>query len=228
MTAPRSRDAAPAKRRGRKPRASQDEIVRAAVELLEREPHEPLTMARVAEGVGLAPMTLYRYFEDRDALMTAIARAVIEGREPLRFPKRATWQDKVRTWMFSIRDNLVRYPQVLQLTATGGYQGWLVDGAELVAILETVGEWADDDLARALFWVSTTTLGHVILEANKPASPSTSALYTELGRLPEPAAAEMARVIPELGRLRDGGFALAVELTVAALEDMVPGAAGRR
>jgi len=225
MTASRPSDAAPAKRRGRKPRASQDEIVRAAIDLLERDPHEPLTMARVAEGVGLAPMTLYRYFEDRDALMNAIARAVVEGRQPLQIPKGASWQDQVRAWMFGIRDNLVRYPQVLQLTATGGYQGWLVDGAELVAVLETVGEWPDDELARALFWVSTTTLGHVILEANKPERPATAALYTELGRLPDPAASEMARVIPELGRLRDEGFALAVELTIAALEGMLPGTA---
>jgi TetR/AcrR family tetracycline transcriptional repressor len=222
MTVPPAPTGAPAKRRGRKPRASRDEIVRAAVELLEQEPAEPLTMARVAEAVGLAPMTLYRYFEDRDALMNAIARAVVEARPPIDVADEAPWQDHVRAWMVSIRDNLVRYPQLLHLAASGTYQGWLVDGAELLAILERAGRWDDDQLVRAHYWVSATTLGHAMIEATRPPRPPTAELYAELGRLPDDSAAEMARLIPALARLHDDAFSLAVDCTIAALEPMAP------
>ena len=169
MTAPEAEATATPKRRGRKPRASREEIVDAAIELLERDPHEPLTIARVADAVGLAPMTLYRYFDDRAELLGAIVRAVRAGRPPVAVDADLPWQEQVAAWMTSVRNQIVRYPQLLQFTAEGGHQDWLVDGAELVAILERVGEWDDAELAKAHYWVSATTLGHAIIEANRPA-----------------------------------------------------------
>ena len=224
MTAPDGEVTAAPKRRGRKPRASREEIVDAAIELLERDPQEPLTIARVADAVGLAPMTLYRYFDDRAELLAAIVRAVRASRPPVAVDPSLPWQEQVGEWMTSVRDQIVRYPQLLQFTAEGGHQDWLVDGAELVAILERLGEWDDDRLARANYWVSATTLGHAIIEANRPPQARTSAMYGELGHLPEDAAARMARVIPGLARLHDDAFALVVDRTIAALEGMVPGA----
>jgi TetR/AcrR family transcriptional regulator, tetracycline repressor protein len=222
MSASDGEAAAPPKRRGRKPRASREEIVDAAIELLERDPHEPLTIARVADAVGLAPMTLYRYFDDRAELLGAIVRAVRVGRPPISVDAELAWQDQVSAWMTSVRDQIVRYPQLLQFTVEGGHQAWLVDGAELVAILERLGDWDDDTLARAHYWVAATTLGHAIIEANRPAEARTSAMYGELAHLPEDAAARMARVIPGLVRLHDEAFDLVVERTVASLELMLP------
>jgi AcrR family transcriptional regulator len=216
--------AAGPKRRGRKPRASREEIVEAAIELLERDPHEPLTIARVADAVGLAPMTLYRYFDDRAELLGAIVRTVRAGRDPVAVDPDRPWQEQVAAWMTSVRDQIVRYPQLLQFTAEGGHQDWLVDGAELVAVLERLGDWDDGELARAHYWVSATTLAHAIIEANRPPEAHTSAMYAELGHLPEEAAARMARVIPGLAALHDDSFRLVVERTVAALEPMVPAA----
>lgn len=222
MTAAEADPTGAPKRRGRKPRASREEIVDAAIELLERDPHEPLTIARVADAVGLAPMTLYRYFDDRAELLGAIVRTVRAARPPVAVDPALPWQEQVGAWMTSVRDQIVRYPQLLQFTAEGGHQDWLVDGAELVAILERLGEWDDDDLARASYWVSATTLGHAIIEANRPPEARTSAMYGELGHMPEDAAARMARVIPGLARLHDDAFSLVVDRTVAALAPMLP------
>ena len=70
--------------------------------------------------------------------------------------------------------------------------------------------------------MSATTLGHAIIEANRPAEARTSAMYGELGHMPEDAAARMARVIPGLARLHDDAFGLVVDRTVAALAPMLP------
>ncbi len=222
MTAPQAGAGATGKRRGRKPRASQGEIVQASIDLLEREPLEPLTIARVAEAAGLAPMTLYRYFDDRDALMVAIMRAVRAAREPIAIAEDGSWQDEVRSWMFSVRNQVGRYPQLLQFTAAGGHQAWLVDGAELVGILEPLGSWDDDDLSRATYWVAGNTLAHAMLEATRPPESQTGAMYAELAHLPQDAADRMARVIPGLVRLHDQSFGLVVDRTLVALETMVP------
>lgn len=219
---PAPRSGAPTKRRGRKPRASREEIVDAAITLLERDPHEPLTMARVAEAVGLAPMTLYRYVEDRDALMRAIARTVMENRPPVELADDAPWQDRVRAWMVGIRDHIVRYPQLLELTATGRSQGWLLDGAELLSILEPIGDWEDGQLARAHYWVSATTLGHAMIEASRPPEAPTAGMYAELANLPPESAIGVARLIPELAAIHDRAFDLVTDLTVRALEQIVP------
>ncbi len=223
MTAAEADATSVPKRRGRKPRASREEIVDAAIGLLERDPHEPLTIARVADAVGLAPMTLYRYFDDRAELLGAIVRAVRAGRPPVAVDAGLPWQEQVGAWMTSVRDQIVRYPQLLQFTAEGGHQDWLVDGAELVAILERAADWDDAELAKAHYWVSATTLGHSIIEANRLPEPPVSAMYGELAHLPEEAASRMARVIPGLAAVHEAAFDLVVDRTVAALEGMVPG-----
>src|SRR3954470_2815141 len=84
--------------RGRPPRLSHDQIVEAAVELLEREPDVTLTIKRVAEAAGSAPMALYRYFPAREALLRARADKVLAALQPSR-PADGTWQDQVRAWM---------------------------------------------------------------------------------------------------------------------------------
>lgn len=62
-------DAVPNPRRGRPPRLTQAEIVRAARALLEREGMGALTMRRVAREVGSAPMGLYHHVADKDELL---------------------------------------------------------------------------------------------------------------------------------------------------------------
>ena len=212
----------PSRRRGRKPLTTRDEIVHAAIGLLETAPVEPLTIARVAQAVGVAPMTIYRYFDDRDELMRAIARAVRSARTPAVVAADASWQEQVGAWMRNLREHVGRYPQLLAFVAAGGHRGWLVDGAELVAILEPLGPWDDRALARAHYWVSVTTMGHVMVESSRPEAPKLEDLYAELGHLPETAATRMARVVPGLVVPPDEVFDLVVERTIAALEPMVP------
>jgi hypothetical protein len=48
-------------------------IVAAAAKLLDREGATAVTMRRVAKGVGITPMALYRHFADRDGLLNALA-----------------------------------------------------------------------------------------------------------------------------------------------------------
>ena len=61
-----------ARRRGRPPRVSRDELVDAAIAVMRAEPDEPLTVARVAEQAGVSTMALYRHFRDRDELVDEV------------------------------------------------------------------------------------------------------------------------------------------------------------
>jgi AcrR family transcriptional regulator len=54
------------------PPASQ-KITTAARRLLDRDGADAVTMRRIATAVGITPMAIYRHYQDRDALLTALA-----------------------------------------------------------------------------------------------------------------------------------------------------------
>ena len=110
-----------APRRGRPPRATPEQIVDAAVALVVAEPDEPLTMARVANAVGLTPMALYRHFKDRDELMDAVVGRILLERNAA-IPREGPWQDQLRAWVLGGLDYLVPCAQVVQVVL----RGWIV------------------------------------------------------------------------------------------------------
>jgi len=69
-------EGAAGKRVGRK--GTSGSILAAARELLQREGIAGVAMRSVAEQVGVTPMAIYRHFEDREALLNAVADAGFE------------------------------------------------------------------------------------------------------------------------------------------------------
>jgi AcrR family transcriptional regulator len=53
--------------------ATADRITSAALRIFEKDGAEAVSMRRVASAVGITPMAIYRHFEDREALLNAIA-----------------------------------------------------------------------------------------------------------------------------------------------------------
>lgn len=187
-----------AARRGRPPRATPAQIVDAAVALLRAEPQEPLTMARVAHAVGLTPMALYRHFKDRDELMEAVVRRVLQERNAA-VTRDGPWQDQLRSWVASGIEYLLPCAQVLQTVYSGGSSRWLLGAATLARILEQAG-FAGDELADIQLWVAMSVDGHVLVSASRPRGLDLSEAYASLGHLAPEDADRMAHLIPRLER----------------------------
>src|SRR5271167_3505507 len=100
-------------RRGRPRRLSRERILDAVAEMLRGDPRAPLTMARAAEAAGASPMSLYRYFEDRDDLIVSVTRHVLRdtGDDSL---DDVPWNDRVRGWMTTVYEQAVAHPQLFQ------------------------------------------------------------------------------------------------------------------
>lgn len=64
-----------------------NEIVRAARELLLRDGYEATSIVKLADKVGVAPNTLYWYFDDKDAVLVAVLDNVV-NESLLEFSKR--------------------------------------------------------------------------------------------------------------------------------------------
>jgi TetR/AcrR family transcriptional regulator, tetracycline repressor protein len=233
MTEPRVARTAdvPTPRRGRPPRYTREQIVRDVAEALLADPTAPITIARAAEVVGAAPMSLYRHFADREDLLVSVANYVFAAARPPAAPG-TTWQDQVRTWMTTVYHQATRVPQLVQLVATGESPAWLADSAYLAATLERAGISDDRRLAEAVHFVATTTLGQAMIRAVRPASFPPEHLERGFDGLSADDAARVRRVLPHLVDMQPTDFENIVAWTIAALEHGItttpaPGAAAR-
>jgi AcrR family transcriptional regulator len=207
--------------RGRTPRLTRELIIDATAELLRADPGSAPTMARVAKAVGASPMALYRHFSDRDDLMLAVARQVLST-QAARLPADATWQDELRAWMRENYHQARAYPQLMQHALGGDATVWLGDAAVLVAILEHAGV-PPSQLAAALSWTATTTLGHCLVAASAPPQLAAGRLYTALAELPDADAARLVPVLLALPRTPEDAFELAIDATIASLSHFAEG-----
>ena len=209
-------------RRGRPPRFSREQIVEAVAEMLLADPTAPLTIARAAEAVGAKPMSLYRHFTDRDDLVAAVSAHVFAGTRPDHLPDQP-WQEQVRFWMTAVYRRAQQVPQLVQLTATGESAEWLMDSSWLAKVFETSGAADDATIAEAVYWVATTTMGHVLIAAAGHDRAPVGRVRTTLDRLGSADANRLRRLLSHFDAMRDDGFDRIVEWTIAGVEDLLAG-----
>jgi AcrR family transcriptional regulator len=214
---------AAAKRRpGRPARLSREAILAAGLALLEREPGEPLTVARIAEEVGAVPAALYRHFESFDELVDGVLGRVLGGAR-LAIRRRAAWPEQIRDWMTSLRAHLLRYPAALHIIGRRGRTSpaWLDAVSSQLEILERTG-LAGAKLARTHLWITETTMGLVMQEASLALGDQIEGARASLAEMSEEGRARLAPLMPHLARLgADAFFAFAADRTIAALVALV-------
>lgn len=187
--------------------------------MLLSDPSAPLTIARAAEAVGAAPMSLYRHFADRDDLVTAVAQHVFAGTRPP-VDDETPWQDVVHNWMTAVFDQARGVPRLMQLIASGESADWLLDASYLASAFERAGIHDDQLVTEATYWVATTTMGHAMLHSVGGAEAATQDGW-DLRRLDAEDAARLSRLMPHLAELRERGFERIVQWTITALEQMI-------
>jgi AcrR family transcriptional regulator len=90
-----------------------DQLVAAALAVVDRDGLAALTMRAVAKELGVATMGLYRYVADRQALEVLVVDHVFRSVD-LSLPD-ADWQQRVRVLLDRIRVAVARHPAVVPL-----------------------------------------------------------------------------------------------------------------
>ncbi|WP_330256955.1 TetR family transcriptional regulator [Nocardia sp. NBC_00565] len=207
--------------RGRPPRLSRDQIIEAAVELLEREPNAGLTIKRVAEAVGSAQMALYRYFPDRDTLLQAVADHVVAHIRP-RPLTGDTWQEQVRDWMRNSSARLRPYSQLLPYMAATRQPVGLRALDRLAMILSPLG-LDDEDLALAVILIGSTTIGYASFETHRlPAEQVVAALREGLPLRSEAEREIVEPLLPLLPTAYARLYDTILDQTIATIEALKP------
>jgi AcrR family transcriptional regulator len=97
----------------RRPQPSREQIAEAALELLDREGLEGLSMRRLGAEAGVPTSTLYGYFRDKEELVDAVID-LAASRSPL--PEvTGPWRTQLRELMRWLRRGLVRHPDLVKV-----------------------------------------------------------------------------------------------------------------
>ncbi|MEV4704835.1 TetR/AcrR family transcriptional regulator [Actinoplanes sp. NPDC049316] len=109
---------------------SRERIVAAAVEIADSDGLGALSMSRLAERLGSAPMSLYRHVANKDELLTFMLDAA-PGPPPELPPD--GWRPALEVWARALRGVYYAHPWILQVTAgrpplDPGQLSWLDSG----------------------------------------------------------------------------------------------------
>src|SRR3954452_2139200 len=87
---------------------SRERILEVALELASAEGVEALSMRRLAQELDVWPMSIYRYFHDKEELLSALADTVAEDITPP--PPTDPWREQMKVLMRQVKALLERHP----------------------------------------------------------------------------------------------------------------------
>lgn len=103
--------------RPRTPLLSRERIRDVALRLIDDEGLAAVTMRRLAEELGVQASSLYSHFPTKDAVLDAVANALIAEVDTSGF--RHGWQQGLRTWAHSYHAVLTAHPGAVPVIAAG-------------------------------------------------------------------------------------------------------------
>ncbi|MFV0259681.1 MAG: TetR/AcrR family transcriptional regulator C-terminal domain-containing protein [Acidimicrobiales bacterium] len=99
----------------RSERINRSDVVAAARSRLEAGGLHALAMRRIADDLGVQQSALYWHFENKQALLAALADEILAG---VATPDEPAWDRHVAALALGLRDQLLRYPDGAELVAT--------------------------------------------------------------------------------------------------------------
>lgn len=99
-----------------KQRLSRELVLSTALALVDAEGLDALTMRRLGQALGRDPMSLYRYAENRAALLDGVSELVLD--ELAVFPDDPDWKAQLRRIAHDLRRLALRHPNVVPLLVT--------------------------------------------------------------------------------------------------------------
>jgi AcrR family transcriptional regulator len=201
---------------------SRDRVLRAALDLVDREGVDALTMRRLGRELGVEAMSLYGYVDSKEDLIEGVVEQVFR-QMPLIVPGPGRWQDRLRRHAAAYRSVLLDHPNAVRLVAhrpltTEGIAAF-VDSA--LAELQGVGlDLATAD--RVLGVIASFTLGHVAEEVGDEVRSAAGDT-----RRFDPVDPERFPLLAAVARLKptdhDREFDLGMDFIVAGLEELLAG-----
>jgi AcrR family transcriptional regulator len=145
------------RRRGPRRALSEDEILDAALALLDDGGPDAASLRRIAARVGVAPNAVYTYFPDKAAVITALVERLLgEVDHDVFADPEQPWRERVEALALELRERLTAHPGAVGLTVGGrlGGPNALALNERLLQLLADAGlDHADSARASYLLFV---------------------------------------------------------------------------
>jgi len=148
---------------------TKDSIFAAALEIIDAEGADALSMRRLATALGVKAMSLYHHVPNKQALLDGVVELSLRAQAPSS-PPSPRWQDAVTEAVRGFRRALVAHPNVLPLMAahpptTPGATQVYIEGP--LRFLVAQG-FSDEDASQLFEAVFALSFGHALLSTNYP------------------------------------------------------------
>jgi AcrR family transcriptional regulator len=209
------------RRRGRPPRVSRDQILAAALRIVDANGLDQLTMRRLGAELGVDPMTIYGHVPDKTALFDGLVELVLAE---VTLPGRTgEWARDFRAAAHAARATLLAHPHLIPLLGTrppvteAAFTLW----ESLTAILLGAG-LSEEQAADGADCLGRLLIGHALAEAGRPSGGDVGGGEEEhrqaqaalaAARYPALARVRQANIVHDPGRL----FELALDGLILAL-----------
>jgi TetR/AcrR family tetracycline transcriptional repressor len=211
------------RRRGRRPGLSREQIARAALELVDREGLDALTMQRLAEQLGVGTMTVYGYFRRKEELLDAIIDAAVEDARPP--PRTGPWRKQLRELVRFAHQRLGEHPALVQLRLREPVvrPEALRFGEAALAILHQAG-FDSTEAARSFRLLFTYVVGYAALSPADTTEEQRRQAAAAIALLPEDEYPNLNRAAGETSKAMAGeeAFDFGLERILDGLEARQP------
>jgi AcrR family transcriptional regulator len=195
---------------------SRERVLRAALELVDTEGVEALTMRRLGRELGIEAMSLYGYVRSKQDLIEGVVEQVFR-QMPLVVHGPGDWQDRIRRHAALYRQVLLDHPNAVRLVAGRplATEGTAAFVESALAELRALG--LDLDTAdRVLGVIAGFTLGLVSEQVGNVGRPSADQEPVDPARFPLVAALGVMKPVDY-----DREFELGLDFIVAGLERLL-------
>jgi AcrR family transcriptional regulator len=145
---------------------TRDAVLRAALELIDADGLEALSLRRLGERLGVSAMAIYNHVPGKQALLDGVADLVAcEIEYP---PRDRPWHERIRASLTSTRAACLRHPHAIPLIqTTRAITPALLRPAEHA--LEALADGGFDQKAALEAWAAliSLTMGHVVYQLNR-------------------------------------------------------------
>lgn len=147
------------------PPVGRDQIIGAALAVIDRDGLDRFNLAGVAGLVGITTASLYYYFRDKGDLLASVARHLLEGAASSMPAKRGSWEDVLIATSLDARRSILRHPRAAALLLQYPPRHLVAEGYERsLRLLEAAGVSRPEAL-RICQGLESITWGSTLLAA---------------------------------------------------------------